>query len=616
MADLSPSTSGTASPSDETLLAQFADTRDAEAFARLVGRHLARVRGSARRLCPDPATADDIAQAVFILLARRAEDLSRRSLLGPTGYVAGFLHRATVLTALDIRRSERRRLRRERNAARPESARTTAVELPVEVDTALNSLGEKDRDVLLYRYWQGLSPDETAAQLGISPAAVAKRLTRALARLRKQLALPTASAGAAIPPELLLQTHPESALPATESYVVETVRMSLPHTPSALSALPPTALIAARALHRFALLGTARTAAYVVAALLVALTPVLAASSLLRPAANSETALLAVASSAPSLPAVELPPDSLQGEALVDWLIARNEKAVEKYKAVRYTVEHRQTFLKQPERLLRASVLLDYPRYRVDASANANRIRLGSATIVAGPDIAVLNPREYISYSHEVRTVRIMELPPGGTIHPGEQPFFLPTVITTVLRSTGSGSESLRATRARLEAKGQKLVATRSVDPDTGMVRFVLTYRPSRERLSETQVVLDPARDYLVCAATSGGADLGFYSRYRIDFTTVRGLHLPTRIELVQTDKDQRVIQTQVSTFNNFSVGAPFSEADFTIAGIPIPNGASRVFTTMDGLTDREVLFYSDGKWVNRQDYRRLHPAPATAPAK
>lgn len=41
-------------PTDEALLAAFAATGDEEAFARIVGRHLARVRATARRICTDP----------------------------------------------------------------------------------------------------------------------------------------------------------------------------------------------------------------------------------------------------------------------------------------------------------------------------------------------------------------------------------------------------------------------------------------------------------------------------------------------------------------------------------------------------------------------------------
>ncbi|MET8730945.1 SigE family RNA polymerase sigma factor [Streptomyces parvus] len=52
---------------------------------------------------------------------------------------------------------------------------------------ALSQLAPKDRAVVVLRYWEDRSIDETAAALRVSPAAVRTRCVRALGRLREQL---------------------------------------------------------------------------------------------------------------------------------------------------------------------------------------------------------------------------------------------------------------------------------------------------------------------------------------------------------------------------------------------------------------------------------------------
>src|SRR5262245_9366374 len=73
--------------SDADLLARFAAARDEAAFEALVARHGPLVLGVARRLLPDPATADDVFQTTFLALARRAGSFRRPEAL------AAWLHR-------------------------------------------------------------------------------------------------------------------------------------------------------------------------------------------------------------------------------------------------------------------------------------------------------------------------------------------------------------------------------------------------------------------------------------------------------------------------------------------------------------------------------------------
>src|SRR4051812_22360133 len=88
---------------DQQLLARYAHEGSQEAFAELVRRHLSLVYSAALRQVRASQLAEDIAQMVFANLARKAKSLPGHVVL------AGWLHRDTRFTALDILRAERRR---------------------------------------------------------------------------------------------------------------------------------------------------------------------------------------------------------------------------------------------------------------------------------------------------------------------------------------------------------------------------------------------------------------------------------------------------------------------------------------------------------------------------
>jgi RNA polymerase sigma-70 factor (ECF subfamily) len=60
-------------------------------------------------------------------------------------------------------------------------------ELRTRVLAALEELEELDREIVALRHFEGLSNDEAAAELAITPAAASKRFVRALVRLRPAL---------------------------------------------------------------------------------------------------------------------------------------------------------------------------------------------------------------------------------------------------------------------------------------------------------------------------------------------------------------------------------------------------------------------------------------------
>jgi RNA polymerase sigma factor (sigma-70 family) len=169
---------------DGQLLAAYVRDRDATAFQRLVERHVHFVYAAALRQIRDRHLAEDILQAVFLLLSQRAAELK------PGTLVKGWLFHATRFAANNVRRAEARRLRREREAAAMRLQTTPekeAEDMGPYLDDALAGLSTKDRTVLLMRYFEEMPLAIVGQAMGISEHAAKKRVARALERLRNNL---------------------------------------------------------------------------------------------------------------------------------------------------------------------------------------------------------------------------------------------------------------------------------------------------------------------------------------------------------------------------------------------------------------------------------------------
>jgi RNA polymerase sigma factor (sigma-70 family) len=174
---------------DAALLERFVRHRDADAFAALVQRHGAMVSGIGRRLLRDIHEAEDVAQATFLVLARKAATVR------PPERLAAWLHGIARNLALKSRRAECRRLNREARAARDASSaplhdpldELSARELLAIIDEELRRLPEVYRLPLILCYLEGRSQDEVSRQLGWTPGSVKGRLERGRTRLQARL---------------------------------------------------------------------------------------------------------------------------------------------------------------------------------------------------------------------------------------------------------------------------------------------------------------------------------------------------------------------------------------------------------------------------------------------
>src|SRR5262245_6284398 len=96
--------------SDMELLQEYALGHSEQAFAELVSRHVDLVYSAAKRCVGNHHQAEEITQAVFVILARKARSLR------PTTMLPGWLFQTTRLTAANYLRTEVRRVRREQEA--------------------------------------------------------------------------------------------------------------------------------------------------------------------------------------------------------------------------------------------------------------------------------------------------------------------------------------------------------------------------------------------------------------------------------------------------------------------------------------------------------------------
>ncbi len=205
--------------SDGDLLREYGATGSEEAFDCIVRRHINLVYATALRISRDRDMAEDVTQAVFLILSRKARSLSSKTVL------PGWLYRTTGFAAADVLKSRRRRERRELEAAMidtmPERDATWDDVLPF-LDAAMAALATSDRNAILLRFFQDKSLKDVGLALGVSDDTAQKRITRGLEKLRhflsgRRVAVTTGSLTS------LLSAHVIEAAPAGSADAICTI---------------------------------------------------------------------------------------------------------------------------------------------------------------------------------------------------------------------------------------------------------------------------------------------------------------------------------------------------------------------------------------------------------
>jgi RNA polymerase sigma factor (sigma-70 family) len=169
---------------DAQLLQQYVETGSPDAFGQLTNRHINFVFGAALRIVRDRHVAEEVTQAVFIVLARKAATLRHEAVL------SSWLLSTTRYAALGQMKINARRKRHERRAAEmaktvwTEEAERNWPQYEGDMDAALASLRETDRKAVLLRFYEHKTFDEIAAILGTAEEAARKRVSRAVEKLR------------------------------------------------------------------------------------------------------------------------------------------------------------------------------------------------------------------------------------------------------------------------------------------------------------------------------------------------------------------------------------------------------------------------------------------------
>jgi RNA polymerase sigma factor (sigma-70 family) len=167
---------------DAKLLQEFVECRSETAFAELVARHINLVYSTALRMVQDTALAKDVAQLVFIQLARKAPTIRSGQAL------PGWLYRVTRCQAANALRDDHTRRQRETeamNMTQTDAGSSMAWEsIAPHLEEAMNTLSTADQNAVVLRFFQGRSWREVAGALALREDAAQKRVSRAVDKLR------------------------------------------------------------------------------------------------------------------------------------------------------------------------------------------------------------------------------------------------------------------------------------------------------------------------------------------------------------------------------------------------------------------------------------------------
>ena len=136
---------------DNALLREYVECNSEVAFTTLVLRHVNKVYSVAMRHTGNPAQAEEITQAVFVILAKKSGALREGVIL------SGWLYHTARLASVTFIRSEIRRARRQQEAYMQSVSNESSVDVWRQIapllDAAMANLNEQDRHAVVLRFF-------------------------------------------------------------------------------------------------------------------------------------------------------------------------------------------------------------------------------------------------------------------------------------------------------------------------------------------------------------------------------------------------------------------------------------------------------------------------------
>jgi RNA polymerase sigma factor (sigma-70 family) len=170
---------------DRQLLERFIAHKDEAAFAALVERHGAMVLDVARNVLHHLQDAEDVFQATFLVLARKAASVRKQDSAG------SWLHGVAYRLALKARTAAAARRRHEMHTPAPVPRGSpddlTWRELSAILHEELERLPDRYRAPLVLCYLEEMTQDQAAEHLGLAKGTLRGRLERARLLLRRRL---------------------------------------------------------------------------------------------------------------------------------------------------------------------------------------------------------------------------------------------------------------------------------------------------------------------------------------------------------------------------------------------------------------------------------------------
>ena len=170
---------------DMDLVREYARHSSEEAFVELVSRHVNLVYSVALHQLRDASLAEEVTQAAFIILARKAGSL------GPKTILSAWLCRTAQYAAANALRTQRRRQNREQEIYmqsllnQPEPETSPWPDIAPLLNIAMAGLGEKDHSAIVLRFFEGKDLKQVAAALGVGEDTAKTRVRRGVEKLRK-----------------------------------------------------------------------------------------------------------------------------------------------------------------------------------------------------------------------------------------------------------------------------------------------------------------------------------------------------------------------------------------------------------------------------------------------